>query len=112
MLQNMTLDKMGAKNAHLKGVHYLRNVEDADALVAYMKEAKKMSKKAVMVGGGYIGLEVSANLVQNGFDGTYQAQGFPVHVLVINDRVWADTLLVLWSHIGVSIYRLPGLTLA
>ena len=68
-MQNMTLDMFGAKNAHLKGIHYLRNVEDADGLVAYMKEAKKVSKKAVMVGGGYIGLEVSANLVQNGFEG-------------------------------------------
>ena len=68
-LQNMTMDKFGAKNANLKGIQYLRNVEDADALVAYMKEAKKVSKKAVMVGGGYIGLEVTANLVQNGFEG-------------------------------------------
>lgn len=67
----MTMDSFGAKNAHLKGIHYLRNVEDADALVAYMKEAKKVSKKAVMVGGGYIGLEVTANLVQNGFEGVY-----------------------------------------
>lgn len=67
---NMTLDMFGAKNAHLKGIHYLRDVADADGLVAYMKEAKTVSKKAVMVGGGYIGLEVSANLVQNGFDVT------------------------------------------
>lgn len=63
------MDSFGAKNAHLKGIHYLRNVDDADALVAYMKEAKQVSKKAVMVGGGYIGLEVTANLVQNGFEG-------------------------------------------
>ena len=67
----MTMDKFGAKNAHLKGIQYLRNVEDADALVAYMKEAKKVSNKAVMVGGGYIGLEVTANLVQNGFEGVH-----------------------------------------
>ena len=69
----MTMDMFGAKNAHLKGIHYLRNVEDADALVAYFAEAKKTSNKAIMVGGGYIGLEVSANLVGNGFDGTIPA---------------------------------------
>ena len=63
------MDMFGAKNAHLKGIHYLRNVEDADALVGYFPEAKKVSNKAVVVGGGYIGLEVSANLVGNGFDG-------------------------------------------
>lgn len=67
---NMTMKDFGAKNADLKGIQYLRNVEDADALVAYMKEAKKISNKAVMVGGGYIGLEVTANLVQNGFEVT------------------------------------------
>ena len=63
------MDMFGAKNAQLKGIHYLRNVEDADALVGYFPEAKKISNKAVVVGGGYIGLEVSANLVGNGFDG-------------------------------------------
>jgi NAD(P)H-nitrite reductase large subunit len=82
LMQNMTLDMFGAKNAHLKGIHYLRDVADADSLVAYMKEAKKVSKKAVMVGGGYIGLEVSANLVQNGFDGALQAHitSFTYHI--------------------------------
>ena len=65
----MTMKDFGAKNSDLNGIQYLRNVEDADALVAYMKEAKKVSNKAVMVGGGYIGLEVTANLVQNGFEG-------------------------------------------
>lgn len=68
-LQNITLDQFGAKNAHLKGIHYLRDVADADALVKYFPEAKKTSNKAIVVGGGYIGLEVSANLVGNGFDG-------------------------------------------
>eukprot|EP00891_Asterochloris_glomerata_P001822 jgi/Astpho2/1822/Aster-00354 len=64
---NTTLDQFGAKNAHLAGINYLRNVEDADKLVADMKEAKKVSDKAVVVGGGYIGMECSAGLVNNGF---------------------------------------------
>ena len=51
-LQNTTLDQFGTKNAHLAGINYLRNVEDADKLVADMKEAKKVSDKAVVVGGG------------------------------------------------------------
>ena len=86
LMQNMTLDMFGAKNAHLKGIHYLRDVADADGLVAYMKEAKTVSKKAVMVGGGYIGLEVSANLVQNGFDGAHQANilSFTYHTLQVS----------------------------
>lgn len=78
-VQNMTMKDFGAKNADLKGIQYLRNVEDADALVAYMKEAKKISNKAVMVGGGYIGLEVTANLVQNGFEGTSLSCSAHIH---------------------------------
>ncbi|XP_024529636.1 monodehydroascorbate reductase 5, chlorplastic [Selaginella moellendorffii] len=41
---------------NLPGVHYIREVADADSLVASLKGAKK----AVIIGGGYIGLEVSA----------------------------------------------------
>ena len=100
-MQNMTLDMFGAKNAHLKGIHYLRDVADADGLVAYMKEAKKVSKKAVMVGGGYIGLEVSANLVQNGFDGALQAQNtsFTYHIRLLSAIhliYTTDSCLLLW----------------
>ncbi|OAE28083.1 hypothetical protein AXG93_4577s1150 [Marchantia polymorpha subsp. ruderalis] len=40
----------------LRGVHYIRDVADADQLVAALQSAKKV----VVIGGGYIGLEVSA----------------------------------------------------
>ncbi|KAG6543879.1 hypothetical protein Mapa_014719 [Marchantia paleacea] len=40
----------------LHGVHYIRDVEDADQLVTALQSAKKV----VVIGGGYIGLEVSA----------------------------------------------------
>lgn len=47
---------------------YLREIDDADKLVAAI-QAKK-GGKAVVVGGGYIGLEVSATLNINNFDVT------------------------------------------
>ncbi|KAL2612468.1 hypothetical protein R1flu_024160 [Riccia fluitans] len=40
----------------LKGVYYIRDVADADQLVSALKSAKKV----VVIGGGYIGMEVSA----------------------------------------------------
>jgi monodehydroascorbate reductase (NADH) len=64
---NTTLDQFGAKNAHLKGINYLRNVEDAEGLVEDFKAAKKSTDEAVVVGGGYIGMECTAGLVLNGF---------------------------------------------
>ena len=38
------------------GVHYIRDVADADLLVSSMQSAKKL----VIIGGGYIGMEVVA----------------------------------------------------
>ncbi|KAH7282654.1 hypothetical protein KP509_35G042000 [Ceratopteris richardii] len=40
----------------LQGVHYIREVADADALI----EALQTCKKLVVIGGGYIGMEVAA----------------------------------------------------
>eukprot|EP00475_Leptophrys_vorax_P024577 TRINITY_DN3396_c0_g4_i1.p1 TRINITY_DN3396_c0_g4~~TRINITY_DN3396_c0_g4_i1.p1 ORF type:complete len:473 (-),score=53.34 TRINITY_DN3396_c0_g4_i1:2-1309(-) len=50
--------------ADAKGIFYLREIADADALYAALKA--KTGGKAVVVGGGYIGLELAAILVANG----------------------------------------------
>lgn len=47
VLQPMYLTDFGTKGADLKGIYYLRNVVDADALVAAIAEAKKKSNKVV-----------------------------------------------------------------
>ncbi|GAB2235856.1 hypothetical protein Droror1_Dr00026299 [Drosera rotundifolia] len=52
--------------ADAKNIFYLREIEDADHLVEVLK-AKK-GGKAVVVGGGYIGLELSAVLRLNNLD--------------------------------------------
>ncbi len=65
------LDLPGSK---LQGLHYLRNATDADAISADMQKAKN----AVIVGGGYIGLELAASFRKAGID---------VTVLEMADRV-------------------------
>lgn len=47
-----------------KGIFTLRNVSDTDRIKAYMAEHKV--KRAVIVGGGFIGLEMAENLKHAG----------------------------------------------
>lgn len=62
--------------ADLQGVHYLRTAADADAL----REAARTARRAVIIGGGFIGLEVAAALTMQGLD---------VVVLEALPTVWA-----------------------
>ncbi|XP_072981017.1 monodehydroascorbate reductase 3, cytosolic [Typha angustifolia] len=62
------LSDFGVQGADSNNIFYLREIEDADNLVAAI-QAKK-DGKAVIVGGGYIGLELSAVLRMNNFDVT------------------------------------------
>lgn len=64
--QVIKLTDFGTVGADAKNILYLREIDDADKLVEVIK-AKK-SGKAVVVGGGYIGLELSAALKINGID--------------------------------------------
>ena len=58
----------------LNGIHYLRTITDVDGIAEHMKTAKK----AVIIGGGYIGLEVASVAVSSGLE---------VHVLEMEDRI-------------------------
>mmetsp|Transcript_51369 Transcript_51369/g.92342 ORF Transcript_51369/g.92342 Transcript_51369/m.92342 type:complete len:437 (+) Transcript_51369:26-1336(+) len=63
------MSQFGVKGDDLKNVCYLREESDAAALVASM-EALGGSGKAIVVGGGYIGLECAAALVGWGVETT------------------------------------------
>lgn len=56
--------KLDIPGSHLKGVFYLRTLADAQAI----QSAVKPGGKAVIVGGGYIGLETAASLRKLGME--------------------------------------------
>ncbi|KAL1549311.1 monodehydroascorbate reductase (NADH) [Salvia divinorum] len=60
------LTDFGVEGADAKNIFYLREIDDANKLVEAIK-AKK-NGKALIVGGGYIGLELSAALRMNNID--------------------------------------------
>lgn len=62
-LQFLNLADFKTPGADAKGVYYLREVHDADKLVEAIKTFK--GGEAVIVGGGYIGIELAACLTVN-----------------------------------------------
>lgn len=56
--------KLNIPGSNLPGVHYLRTLNDVDAIKAELLPGKKL----VIVGGGYIGLEVASVAVSGGVD--------------------------------------------
>ena len=66
--------KLSIQGSDLKGIHYLRTVADVDAIRSEMGTGKKL----VIVGGGYIGLEVASVAVTSGME---------VHVIEMEARI-------------------------
>ncbi|MFU7526976.1 NAD(P)/FAD-dependent oxidoreductase [Qipengyuania sp. ASV99] len=69
--------RLGVPGANLKGVFYVRDKGDADAMMAALESG---ARRAVVIGGGYIGLEAAAVL---------RKLGCEVTVLEMLDRVLA-----------------------
>ena len=68
--------RLSIPGADLSGVHYLRTIDDSAAIAAQAKAGAK----AVVVGAGFIGLEVAASLTQ---------RGVQVTVVEFQPRIWA-----------------------
>ena len=66
--------KLSIPGSDLRGIHYLRTIADVDAIRGDFGEGKKL----VIVGGGYIGLEVASVAVKYGLE---------VHVLEMEERI-------------------------
>lgn len=66
--------KLSIPGSDLSGIHYLRTIADVDAIRSDFGEGKKL----VIVGGGYIGLEVASVAVKHGLE---------VHVLEMEERI-------------------------
>ncbi|MDA8054538.1 MAG: FAD/NAD(P)-binding oxidoreductase [Thermoplasmatales archaeon] len=54
--------RAGIKGEDKKGVHYLRSLADADSI----KEELSFSKKPLIIGGGFIGVEIAASMATLG----------------------------------------------
>ncbi len=68
--------KLDLPGAELAGVHYLRNAQDAQAI----RRTAVNAESAVIVGGGYIGLELAAS---------FRKAGMHVTVLEMSQRILA-----------------------
>jgi 3-phenylpropionate/trans-cinnamate dioxygenase ferredoxin reductase component len=67
-----TLDIPGAK---LRGLHYLRSLDDSKSI----RRSAEKAKNAVVIGGGFIGMEVAAVLGQKTIE---------VTMILSDDRIW------------------------
>lgn len=85
----------GLEGDALAGVHYLRNIEDVLAIQPYVVA----NKRAVIIGGGYIGLETAAAL---------RKQGMDVVVLEMADRVLQRVTAPELSEFYARIHREEG----
>lgn len=79
----------------LEGIHYLRNIADVNAIQSHFREGAKL----VVVGGGYIGLEVAA---------VAKKHGLHVTVLETGDRVMARVVDPIVSHFYERVHRAEG----
>ena len=82
----------------LSGVHYLRTITDVDAIVAALAPGARV----LLVGAGYIGLEVAASARQRGFD---------VTVLEAADRVMSRTVSAEVSAFYEACHRAAGVAI-
>jgi len=103
--------KISLPGSELEGVHYLRNIEDVEGI----KQNISKGKHAVIIGGGYIGLETAAALKKLG-----------MHVVVLEvaerilQRVTAPELSEFYQRIhteegvniqtNISVLRIEGKT--
>ncbi len=65
---------LNIEGSNLKGIHYLRTIADVDAI----RDEMAAGKNLVIVGGGYIGLEVASVGIERGLN---------VHVLEMESRI-------------------------
>jgi 3-phenylpropionate/trans-cinnamate dioxygenase ferredoxin reductase subunit len=90
-----TLELPGAS---LPGVHYLRTIADVDAITASLTPGARV----LLIGAGYIGLEVAAVTRQRGFD---------VTVLEAASRVMSRTVSAEVSAFYESCHRAAGVAI-
>jgi NAD(P)H-nitrite reductase large subunit len=91
-----TLDIPGAK---LRNLHYLRSLDDSKAI----RTSAANTKHAVVIGGGFIGMEVAAVLSQKGVE---------VSMILSDDRIWKRLFSPQMSSFFEKYYKSRGVRFA
>tara|TARA_B110000014_G_scaffold40075_1_gene26149 strand:+ start:43 stop:1257 length:1215 start_codon:yes stop_codon:yes gene_type:complete len=87
--------ELDVEGSHLKNINYLRTIDDSNDLKKYFKSGKKL----VIIGAGYIGLEVAAAAVK---------KGLKVTVVEMADRVMNRTVDPIISEYFDNLHRAHG----
>ncbi len=90
--------KIPLSDGNLTGVHYLRNVNDAIKI----KKGIKAKKNAVIIGGGFIGLETAAVLKQQGMNVTILEAQNSILQRAVSPEI-AQYIMALHQENGVNI---------
>ena len=90
--------RLDVPGTDLRGVHYLRTIGDADGITASLTPGARV----LLVGAGYIGLEVAATVRQRGFD---------VTVLEAADRIMARAVSPEVSAFYEACHRAAGVAI-
>jgi NADPH-dependent 2,4-dienoyl-CoA reductase/sulfur reductase-like enzyme len=91
---------LGVEGEQLPGVFSLRSIEDATAI----REAAAQVRDAVVVGGGFIGMEVAASLTQLGLDVTLVSRDVDLFGQLGSPEI-SEHLVDLYRHHRVEIVR-------
>jgi len=97
--------RLDIEGADLDGVHYLRNIADVDGIRAELQN----KKNAVIVGAGYIGLEVAAVIRQLGLDVTVVEMADRVMSRVVSPEI-SDFYQIEHTTQGVKLRLSTGIT--
>ena len=92
--------RLDVAGADLAGVFSLRSVEDATAI----RERAAQIRDAVVVGSGFIGMEVAASLTELGLDVTLVSRDVDLFAQLRSPEI-SEHLVRLYRHRGVEIIR-------
>ena len=84
--------------AQLGNVHYLRSMDDSKSI----RKAAEKAKRAVVIGGGFIGMEVAAVLAQKKID---------VTMVLNDDRIWKRLFTPQMSAFFEDYYAAKGVSI-
>jgi 3-phenylpropionate/trans-cinnamate dioxygenase ferredoxin reductase subunit len=97
--------RLSIEGADLDGVHYLRNIADVEDIRAELTS----KKNAVIVGAGYIGLEVAAVIRQLGLEVTVVEMADRVMSRVVSPEI-SDFYQIEHTNHGVKLRLSTGIT--